>query len=174
MKSITLCTLTIFKYIKLQAWQTVCCRVLTELQVTQLVKKFPHLSRKQKVHYHVHRSPPLFRIMGQMIPVHKLIYYFFNIHLTIILSSMFRSLFQVFQPKFCVHLKIHFFYYTAIFTVVAKNKFVMFSINANYVGTFPIIFLINRTWKLHDLLKLGSIKLKLQNFSDCLFIEILS
>jgi hypothetical protein len=44
-----------------------------------------------KIHYRVHKSPPLVSVLSQMVLVHILTPYFCNIHLNVILPSTIRS-----------------------------------------------------------------------------------
>jgi hypothetical protein len=64
-------------------------RVLPEkLTDSWLVKRFPYLSWKPKVHYHVHKIPPAVPILNHMNPVHTLASYLFKTHFNIILPFM--------------------------------------------------------------------------------------
>jgi len=50
-------------------------------------QEIPHLSCNLKVHYHIHKSPPLVLILGQTHPVHTFPLYFLTIHSNIIFPS---------------------------------------------------------------------------------------
>jgi hypothetical protein len=47
-------------------------RPLEKLTVSHLVNKFSAFYRTQEVHYRVHKSPQLHRILSQMSPIHVL------------------------------------------------------------------------------------------------------
>jgi len=46
-----------------------------------------HMLRNPKVHYRVHKSPPMVPALSEMNPVHDVTTYFFKIYSNIILSS---------------------------------------------------------------------------------------
>jgi hypothetical protein len=51
-------------------------------------QKIPHILWNQKVHHHVHKSPPFLPILRHSSPVYKLISFFFTIRINIILPSV--------------------------------------------------------------------------------------
>jgi hypothetical protein len=70
-------------------------------------QEIPRLLQNPKVHYRVHKGPPLDTILIQFHPAHILRPYFFKIHSDITLPSTSSSPkrpdpFQVFRPQFCV------------------------------------------------------------------------
>jgi hypothetical protein len=68
------------------------CRILFEkLIVTQLVKKYPAFVWNPKVHYRVHKSPPLDPTLSQAKPVRPIDPYLPKVHLNVILSPTPRS-----------------------------------------------------------------------------------
>jgi hypothetical protein len=83
---------------------------ITSWEVVQKVK-IPHLSWNLKVHYHIHKCPPLAFILSHMNPVHTFPHYFPNIHSNIILPSTPRSsdlsYVHVFRLQFCMHFSSH-------------------------------------------------------------------
>jgi hypothetical protein len=77
------------------------CRILFEkLIITQLVKKYPDFLWNTKVHYRVHKSPPMAPILNQLNPVRPIDPYLPKIHLNVILPPTPRSSqwFLVFGP----------------------------------------------------------------------------
>jgi hypothetical protein len=69
---------------------------------------FPHLLLNPKVHYLVHKYPPMVHILSLINQVHTFIYYFLKIYFRIILHlslGLMNVLFhQVTGLKFCMHL----------------------------------------------------------------------
>jgi hypothetical protein len=57
------------------------CGIFEKLIVTQLVKKYPAVLWNPKVHYHVHKSPPLDPILSQLNPVLPIDPYLPKVHL---------------------------------------------------------------------------------------------
>jgi hypothetical protein len=54
-------------------------------------QEIPYLLRSPKVHYRVHKSPPLFPILSQIHPVHTYPHYFSKICSNIIFTFTFKS-----------------------------------------------------------------------------------
>jgi hypothetical protein len=73
-------------------WLTAWSRaLLVKLVAPQLVKKLPHILWNLKVHYHIHKIPPLIHVLDQINPVHALPSYFFKIYFNTVLTSTHRS-----------------------------------------------------------------------------------
>jgi hypothetical protein len=61
------------------------------LTVIQIVKEFPHIWCKLKVHYRIHKIPPTVPVLNQINPVHDLPTNFFQINFNIIFLPTPRS-----------------------------------------------------------------------------------
>jgi hypothetical protein len=64
------------------SWEAATCAATQE---------YPKILRNTKVHYRVHKSPPLVPIVSQINPVHTILSYLSKIHIIIIHPSTSRS-----------------------------------------------------------------------------------
>jgi hypothetical protein len=81
-------TLTYLLIYLLSPW---CTTLFEKLIVTQLVKKYLAFLWNPKVHYRVHKSPPLDPILRKPDPVRPIDPYLPNVHLNVILPPTPRS-----------------------------------------------------------------------------------
>jgi hypothetical protein len=85
--------------------------------------EIPRLTWNPKVHYRVHKIPPLVPILSQMHPVHTFPHYSSNRHSNIILTSTLRSYNRSLSSMFPCHIFYTFIIYPVRATCPAHSLF---------------------------------------------------
>jgi len=110
-------------------WLTSHCSPSWEANSHSVSQEIPHLLWYLMVHYHVHKSPPLFPILSQMHPLHTFTPYFPKIYSNITLPHHLQlglwvvSSLQVFWTKVCMH----FSYFPCVLHAQPVSSFLIWS-----------------------------------------------